>query len=302
MRVYTYSDAEVAGAGIVATTSFAMRLDGAVPTTIPAEADVFVSPVLLANLGDRATMARLPHFIAHEARHVFLDMTDLKHDYSGTSALLLRCCLNQLMLEDDPHSLAWPWPVEDFGEQGQVLPAPAGGFRHDATFHGWRSSNPRRDAVNSCREVLGGRFDVAEHAEHFGQVDDREAERRYTAYVESLRGARLSLCPESDPGVLPYRFYEALTAGRPPVLFSTGYVLPWADEVPWADIAFMYPEADACHAGEIIKDILRRHNDDDLRARGLLGREWWCRRLDRGQWDVLFALAVRRDFTQRGLL
>jgi glycosyltransferase involved in cell wall biosynthesis len=301
MKVYTYSDAEVAGAGIAVPTSFDLRLAGTVPTTNPADADVFVSSVLLANLLDRAAMARLPHFAAHEARHVFLDMTDLKYEY-GSTALLIRCCLNQLMLEDDLRSLAWPWPVEDFGEQGQVLPVPAGGFHYDATFHGWRSSNPRRDAVNSCRTVLGDRFDVAEHAEHFGQVDDCEAAVRRAAYVASLRDARLSLCPESDQGVLPYRFYEALSAGRPPVLFSTGYVLPWADEIPWVDIAFIYPEADASRAGEIIEDVLHQHNDDDLRARGQLGREWWRRRLDRSQWDMLFTLAVQRDFTRRGLL
>jgi hypothetical protein len=302
MRVYTYSDAEIANAGIDAPTRFDLRLAGAVPTVNLAEADVFVSSVLLANLADRAAMARLPHFVAHEKRHVFLDMTDLKYEYGGTTALLLRCCLNQTMLEDDPRSLAWPWPVEDWGEQGQVLPPPADGFRYDATFHGWLSTNTRRNVVNSCCKALGARFYVAAYAEHFGQVDDREAARRRAAYATSLRDARLSLCPESDPGVLPYRFYEALAAGRPPVLFSTGYVLPWADEIPWADIAFMYPEAEAVRAGEIVRDILRRHNDDDLRERGRLGREWWIRRLDRRGWNEQFALTVQRDFTARGLL
>lgn len=297
MRVYTYRPEEVAH--LMQTGPIGLRFAGATAVDSPAEADVIASPVPLLDLPDRAAMERLPHFAQYEDRHVFLDISDCKHTYAGTRALLIRCDLTQSLRRVDPRSLAWMWPTEDWAQIGDTLSLPLGGCPFDATFHGWLSTDTRSNAVKSCTAVLGSRFDSSGYMGFFGHQTAAEMSRRRSCYATSLRRSRLAICPESDPGVIPYRFFEALAAARPPLLFSTGYVLPWDDEIPWHDIAFLFESRDALRAGEIVAHILRTYSDAELQARGRLGREWWQQRIAGTEWDRLFTLAVEREFGLR---
>lgn len=293
MKAYTYKPEQ---AGLNSWPSGELRLAGTVPTNNPAEAVVFICPGNLSLFSDgkggldHLRIYKLPYLKGNEARHVFLDISEHFRRACGMPCMFIRCDAQTWMLAEDPNIIPIAWPSEDFAECIQV---PPGGFDYDVSFHGWLSSDARRQSYQSCMDTSSVKCDVAGYPNFYGYIEQTsEGKRRRVEYIRSLKQGRMSLCPESLAGVLPYRFFEAMSAARVPVLVGSQYLLPFRDKIPYDDFCLFIEASDARHTAERIAGFLNRFTDSDLIRMGLEARQYWEKYLDRRKWPELFTAAV----------
>lgn len=224
-----------------------------------------------------------------ESKHVFFDVSDYEQVYNKP-CLFIRCNTRQWYLKTDPNTISWPWPVEDFAE---CVDVPSGGFKFDVSFQGWLSSDARIRSVDAVKSLGRLKFDFAGYSDFCGYIyDTPEGIRRRAEFRRSMRESRIALCPESIPGVFPYRFFEAMSAARVPLLVGSGYVLPMAELIPYDD--FTIQCADPSFAGNAAQKFIECNSDAELVRKGLLAREYWLRFLNRDDWPRTMAEAVRR--------
>ncbi len=288
LKAYTYTPKE---AGLEAWPDGVIRLEGTQAVSDAADADVFVYPGPVHNMTS-ADLRRLPYFTARPERHVFFHCADSKEHENlyHEPSIFIRCNTRDWTLRGDPNAISWPWPVEDFS---QCIDS-SEGFDFDVSFHGWRSSRTREQSLDSIRES-GLVVDLAEHADFFGYMQHTDLGRsRRAAHLASLKASRLALCPESILGVFPYRFFEAMSAGRVPFLVGSHYILPWADVIPWDSFILTCPREQASEAGHIAMEFLGPKTDAELIEMGLEARRWWESHLHRDKWASLMTLAVER--------
>lgn len=299
MKQYIYSPAE---AGFAAWPSGELRLDGFEVTTDPSEADIFVSPGNLSmylNVGVQEGLRRLPYFTGRESRHVLFDVSDNFRQAIGLPCIFLKCDIRSWMLKDDPNSVAVAWPVEDYAECVDIL---AEGFKFDVSFHGWLSTDTRRQSSQACLDNPGLRCDIARYEDFTGYIyHEPEGIRRRAEFRRSMRESRLALCPESIPGVLPYRFFEAMSAGRVPVLVSSDFVLPFTDEIPYDKFILRVSRDDASRADVAIQEFIKLTTDEELIRMGKLAREYWVKYLNREDWARTMAYSVDKKLKELAL-
>lgn len=291
MNVYYYKPAEVGMSSFspIAKT-FSLRLAGTDETSDPHQADVFVVPPMIQHIGlDR--ILHLPHLRGNEKRHVLINIADAERIYLGIPAISFRCDCSKDVLAHDPTSISWPWPSEDFRAQ---TPLPESGFQYDVTFHGWARLSITHDAVDSvervslkCSTRKDYRFWAAVNRQH-----PEEGTALRANYLEAMQTSRLSLVPYSADGHVRYRFYEAMSMARVPVLICDDCVLPFRDRIDWTRCALQIPERDVKRTGELLVDWLANHSDEELIAMGQYGQEMWRKWLDKTQWERLFTLCV----------
>ena len=278
------------------------------------EADVLVVPVPLSAMPEMKHFSILPNWSGRETSHVAMECSDHPDDaersrgafmYEGCRAMLIRCNVRPWMVSAAPNTLACAWPtgrpdLDAVAEEGEPS------FTHDVGYHAWLYSDARKAAWVSLTGPAGAglRLDVKGHADFSGYLpeDGEEWKRRRAAFVLSMRRCRLQICPQSIPGVQAYRFYETLCCARVPVLFCTGQVLPFADEIPWGEFTYQFPAEDAGRAAEIVRMILASTPDERLAEMGRLGRRWFLDRLDNRRWPEIHALMVERRARQLGLV
>jgi len=159
--------------------------------------------------------------------------------------------------------------------QGQeffdCIEPPPEGFKYDVSFQGWVTSHQtREEATTSCLNTDGLKCDFALYNDFFGYLkpEDPEYERRKREHHRSLMESRLALCPESINGVFPYRFFEAMAAGRVPILVGRDFVFPMRERIPWDSFCVVCSRESAMNVGLLAKEILRRTTDDDLLIMG----------------------------------
>lgn len=297
MLQYIYKPAD---AGLIEWPPGTLRLAGVDVTEDPAAADVFVCPgtirlfELSSGVLDYSKLRRLPHFVGKESKHVFFDVSDNFTKPLNLPIMFIRCDVRSWMLPSDPNTIQMAWPVEDFSE---CIELPEGGFKYDVSFHGWNWSDARKASTRSCLVNTALNCDIALYTDFFGYLkpNDPENARRRSEFRRSMRESRLALCPESIPGVFPYRFFEAMSAGRAPVLVSANYVFPFADEIPYNDFIFTIDTRNSHHfAGTIIKAILQANPDNVLIEKGKMARHYWEKYLDSRRWPEMMAHAVRK--------
>lgn len=286
MKVYTYRPEE---ANLTEWPAGELRLEGTIPVTSAAEADVFVYPGAIHALTAKA-LRRLPYW-SHEEKHVFFHCADHETLYD-TTAIVIRCNTRDWYFPRDPNTVSWPWPVEDFAEW---VDAPPKGFKFDVSFHGWRSSKVRAASVDSIKLDALRSFSIAEYPDFCGYIyDTHEGRRRRAAFRESMQFSRVALCPESIPGVLPYRFFEAMSAGRVPFLVGSNYVLPQAHLIPYSEFCLFCPAESAGGVAATLADFLKKHSDAELIETGRKARHYWQSFLNRDHWPALMTEAVRQ--------
>jgi hypothetical protein len=296
MLQYIYKPVD---AGLADWPSGTLRLEGIEVTEDPNAADVFVCPGTIrlfeASSGvlDRTKLDRLPHFKGKESRNVFFDVSDNFTKPIDLPILFIRCDVRTWMIAKDPNTIQMGWPVEDYAE---CVAVPEGGFKFDVGFQGWLSSPARTNAVHSIQSRGGISFDYAGYTDFFGyrKPEDPEYTRRRAAFRRSMKESRVSLCPESIPGVLPYRFLEAMSAGRCPVLVGWDYVLPFADEIPYDDFILRCSTADASNVANLIRRFIDKNGDAKLVEMGLKAREYWVKWLNPADWPRTMAYAVAK--------
>lgn len=268
--------------------------------TDPAQADIFILPTIMRNIGPER-FSRLPYLAGNERRTMAWNLADdMAIEYpcgplylraESTRALQLKCETVQ----------GWPWPVEDLWPAGLRQADDTAPFTYDVCFQGWASSDLTNAVCESVQRQAGLRSHIQLHKFFYGYHDTDPAYAHYRqSFIETLRASRLSLVPRSIPaGVIRYRFYEALSAGRVPVHFCDGRVLPWATKIDYAECSLHIDEKRAAEAGEIIAWWLVRHDDNDIRRMGRYGRIAWQRWLNRDKWPALFLVAAQ-EYLARG--
>lgn len=289
MKQYRYSPPEI---GFDCWPSGELRLEGIEVTTDPADADLFVCPGPLLLFQNPSDLERFPHMQGREERHVFFDCSDFDTIYTRKNCIFIRCNLKKFMLEAHPNSIAWPWPVEDFAECVQV---PESGFQYDISFQGWLSSDCRMKSVASCVDDTSLTPDIAAYPDFCGYIyETDEGVRRRAEFRRSMRESRIALCPESIQGCLPYRFLEAMSAGRVPLLVGSDYNLPFADEIPYDDFILRCSARDASKANAVARTFIKSNTDQQIIEKGRQGRHWFERRLNRNDWPSMMAYAVQK--------
>jgi len=93
--------------------------------------------------------------------------------------------------------------------------------------------------------------------------------------------------------VIRYRFYEAMSMARVPVLFCDDAVLPFSNEINYGRCSIKLKESNARNAGGILKAYLKNHPDDELIAMGRYGRTSWEKFLKREKWAQMIETVVR---------
>ncbi len=295
MRQYIYKPEHVS---MRQWPSGELRLDGIEVTEDATKADIFVCPgnIRIFEQGtgvlNMAKLNRLPHFTGNEARHVFFDCSDNFKAPINLPIIFIRCDVRTWMLPHDPNTIQVAWPVEDFAE---CIPVPDGGFMYDVSFHAWLSSDARKNAAESILPRSDIAFDYAGYSDFTGYIyHEPEGLRRRAEFRRSMRDSRVALCPESIPGVLPYRFFEAMSAGRVPVLVGSDYVLPFADEIPYEYFVIQCSTENASNVGNLIRSFLDEHDDEAMIEFGLMARRWWDKYLNAKDWPKTMAYAVEK--------
>lgn len=301
MKQYIYSPAE---AGLSAWPSGELRLEDIEVTTNPEEADVFVCPGNIrifettdgSGILSHEKLYRLPYLKGNEARTAFFDVSDNFRQPVMLPILFIKCDARDWFLNHDTGTIQMAWPVENYAE---CVDVPSGGFLYDVSSQAWMSTQTRIDAVKSCQYVGNLKCDVASYKDFTGYIYDKpEGIRRRAEFRRSMRESRIALCGESIPGVLPYRFFEALSAGRVPMLVSSGYVLPWESSIPYDDFILRCESRDASQVGLIIREFLSHTTDEKLIEMGRTGRVYWEALLNRDDWPRTMALAVQNKLRQ----
>lgn len=311
MRQYIYSPEEI---GRTEWPSGTLRLEGIEVTKDPANADVFVCPgnirifegVEGSGVLDMGKLYRLPYLKGNESRTAFFDCSDNFKQALNLPIIFIRCDVRAWMRPHDPNTIQVAWPVDNLLE---VVALPESGFKFDISCHAWASTEARSQASRSCTENGELKCDIAMYRDFTGYLHDRttnewtpEGKRRRSEFRRSMRESRIALCGESIPGVLPYRFFEAMSAARVPLLVGTAYELPFADLIPYDAFMLECQASEAPQASQVALSFIRNIPDDMIVKMGQLAREYWLKYLDSTYWPRIMAEAVKRQLVMRGLL
>lgn len=291
MKQYRYKPEQ---AGLAQWPSGELRLT-CETTENPQEADVFVYPGGLHGVSAEQ-ITRLPYFKGNEARHVFFHVSDEETQYHQPS-IFLRCNLRPWNLVSDPNSVAMAWPVEDYSE---CIEPPTGGFKYDVSFQGWLSTPTRNDSTNACKNDHRVKSDIAQYSDFTGYLkpDNPEYHRRRAEFRRSMKESRIALCPESIPGVFPYRFFEAMSAGRVALLVGSDFVFPFADLIDYSSFTIFCPRNDAEFVNTFVLRAIDKWSDKDFIELGKLARFAWESLLDCRAWPTLHTYAVERQLAK----
>lgn len=295
MKAYTYRPQDI---GLDRWPEGELRLDGFEPVTDPHQADVFICPGPLSMFQNENDLDRFPFIESHEDQHVFFDCSDHATLYTRRMPILIRCNLRPFMLAAHPNSISWSWPVEDYADCVEV---PAGGFRYDVSFHGWVTSHAtRQHSTASCLANKKLNCDLALYSDFTGYIyHTPEGIRRRQEFRRSMRESRIALCPESINGVFPYRFWEAMSAGRVPLLVGSDFIFPFEDEIPYDSFSLQCSRGDAGEASKVAAQFLASHSDSEIIELGLMARHYWEKYLNSADWPKTMARAVEKQLQAR---
>lgn len=184
----------------------------------------------------------------------------------------------------------------------ESLTLPEGGFKFDVSAQIWDSSDVRIESAESCARHMGLKSDIARYRNFSGylsnpehlEYDPAEWVRRRQEFRRSMKESRVALCGESIPGVLPYRFFEAMSAGRVPLLIGSDYVLPFESDIPYKDFILTLPREQAHQAANTVRRFVMSHTDERIAEMGRYARKYWERYLNSADWPRLMAEAVQK--------
>lgn len=306
LRIYRVTAEDLAKTGYHGPLDESLRLDQFVLTD-PQNADVIIVPLSIREGPNDLNRHRLRGLVAilgqPAEKFAAFDCSDYEEVYPDTpDSIFIRCNLKGWMRKMMPRSIPWAWPVENFKD---IMAIPEGGFKYDVSGHMWLSSNVRQYSCQSVQETFGSRADIVTRSEFYGYIerDDKpRADQLKAAFKRSMQESRVSLCPRSIACVFPYRFFEAMSAGRIPALFCDDYCLPWEAEIPYRDFCIMAGDQDCANAGPIIRDWLSGKSDAEIIERGKVGRQYFERYLNREDWNALFREALENLLRKEGKL
>lgn len=172
------------------------------------------------------------------------------------------CCMPGLYVSmpklwfDPQHMAAWSYiglmnPYLENGT-GEGLDQPA-----DLLFSfAGRRCVPVRDEVLKLRHpnaLIGDTTDFNFFGSANRTVEEMDAQRR--SYAQTIRRSRFVICPRGS-GPASFRLFEALAAGRVPVILSDEWVAPEGPD--WNACSLRVPEADAATLPDLL-EVADRH-------------------------------------------
>ncbi len=307
LRVYNMTDEDIAIFGH-------KRVDGPFRLTVnveivktPKEADVVTCPMPLREhtppvLDWRTVRDVIEWAGVDERRLAFADCSDDEWTDHGMAKwpMYIRCNLKPFMLREMPNSIPWWWPVEDYKE---CVDVPEGGFKHDVSGHMWISGNVRKNSCESMLATPGLDCDIKMFNNFTGYVYDLpEGIEKRKNFRISMRDARVSLCPISIPSVFPYRYYEAMSAGRAAILVGDDFNFPFTDKINYDEWTLRIPVSDCHRMGPIVKAWMASHTDKDFVQMGQRARLAWQTWLHRDNQSALWAVAIEDRLRKNGLI
>ncbi len=313
MKLFRY-DPEACG---VRDGGIRARDDDTVLVTDPDQADVFLIPCHLFQLGsnpverNRRLREAFAYVEAMPERHVLADWVEHVPPPDLPGLVYTRAALTPDILHRYPTAVAWHWPIgsgqfgTDLGERLDAAATVRRDFTHDVAFVGWRTPNgPTREtcdaALLSVRRAFGDRAIVEAFGDFHGhRAADAETQRREILYTDGVAAAPLQLAPASAPGILRYRVFEALRAGRIPVIIDGPVILPRADVVPWDDVSIHIHGRDAADAGTVLQEWLAEEPAGRLAERCAMARAAWLRAFDSRREHELLAEACRAHVLEK---
>ena len=175
--------------------------------------------------------------------------------------------------------LAWS-AVPSVGFCGQALPLDPGLRKRLGEALRRRLGRPlagipgyrwRRDAMRSCRRHPAGLACGFLFSDPLETTPATEQRRRFLA---NLYGHHYVICA-SGYGNYSYRVYEALAAGRIPVLIDSDCVLPFDEHVPWRELVVWVEASEVHRTAERILAFHRQFDAASLRSHQQRLRNTW---------------------------
>lgn len=284
MKVYAYTELDVPARPVARPSTLEY-------TEIIAAADAFLVLVELGDVERRhpqrvggvlPTLAKLPTWRKHERRHVLWMHSD-EDAPIGTEAIVFRQSVDKR--RRDPNTVPWPPAVDDFGWLAgmdyEQLPYHVCfvGLHHDP-------KGVRQRCLDSLRACPGLNCYLDTVGRHWGRYEGTpEGDRRRQIFVDALGRSRLVLAPRGA-GQHSYRLFEAMSAGRVPVVLADDYMLPMSEFVDWDTCIFRVAEAKAASVAEEVLAINERCRPQPcMEEMARRARQAWADWLAPARWD-----------------
>ena len=250
--------------------------------TTPEEADCIIVPPSLNEIRHvrNTKLTDLRYAAEYPDKHVFYDVSDVNDTIPEfRNAFFLRPFVHQKMMADHPRTRVIPWPARSLGE---LSPVPEDGFRWDVSFVGWNSGPLRSQSAESCRQVFGDRAEICLNATFFPYHDAPTQERLKVRFRDAMHYSPIVLAAPSISGTThpwlccaPYRFYEAMSAGRVPVFIGDVPFLPFEDRIDWKRHYIFVPKERLAETGSIIKSWMKENDPVAIGRKNLrVWNEW----------------------------
>lgn len=235
-----------------------------------------------------STMQRLPFWRGNESRHVAYFCSD------GAEPVGLSCIMfRQSFYKDrkDINAIAWPYAVEDFGD---LFTDDFSSLKYDVSFVGAKASHKCRiESFDSVANMLKLEWFLDDSRAHWGSIEHTElGKQRKQLFIQSMRDSAMVLAARGG-GLSCYRFFEAMSAGRVPVLLADDVELPHADLIDWETCIYQIPECRAKVTGKILLEFLQKISNEDLAAMGKAARLAWWQYLAPARWPEMMERCIK---------
>lgn len=273
------------------------RLSAFETTQHPEQADCFVLPCDLRHVTNEQ-LRNLPYCVDNETRHVFFTLSEYPSRLLPYDAIAIRTDFNNFLQLYNPRSQVWCWGVEDLANYTAL---PYQGFQYDVHAQLWASTPLTDVSIESCTRA-GLKVHDVRNPSFYGTLESANDERlpalRRT-FLESMTQSRLVLVPRTKVGVNRYRFFEAMSMARVPVLLCDPCLLPCSQHIDYEACSLRVREADAPYLGEYLKGWLASNGDEEIMARGNYGRAMWDRWLRNERWETTWSILVREKLEEQ---
>lgn len=210
-------------------------------------------------------------FRHHERKHVFFDNSDFSSKCFESDSIFIRTSFLRSNLQRAPRTFLRPVFVQDFQQDPYNAELE---IQYDVFFMGcidppepevrqrmWDLIRPLpiRKALKATPLWFPGN-----QAHHQGAVE----------YAKKMKQSLLILCPRGI-GNYSHRCFEAMSAGRVPVIIQDDLILPFEGVIDYDKFVFQLP----CEAIDdlpfMLADILDSTEPEELLYRGALARQAW---------------------------
>lgn len=290
MRAFGFTNGQVQKARVRIAPQFEL-------THNPAEADYFWCPADIGHVeayyggvnAIREGVQKLAHWQGNEARHVFYFCSD-GADPVGIPSIMFRQSF--YVLTKDVSAVAWPYAVDDFGD---LVTGNFDSLPYDVSFVGSRMSHKcRAESFDSVRTTPEIKSFLDDSRLHWGQVENTPVGRhRREVFIKSLAESKMVLAARGG-GLSSYRFFEAMSAGRVPILLADDWELPCKDLIEWDKCIVQIPESEARRAGPFLVDYLGRISNRKLAEMGMYAYAVWHSYLAPDVWPEMMTWNIER--------